>query len=246
MKTTLSTRASPWPARMDIAQSLTGLFLAVFMWIHMFFVSSILLGKDVFWMVARFFEGYFFFGRAFPQLVSLLVIGIFAIIVLHAALALRKFPANTKQYYNLWQHTRGMQHYDTTLWVIQVATGFAMFFLAPVHIYMMMTRPDLIGPYGSADRVWTERMWPLYLMLLFAVELHGIVGLYRLALKWGWFQAATPALTRTRLQTFKWMFTAFFLGLGLLSLAAYIKIGIEHAPRAGEVYTPAWVVEAKP
>ena len=35
-------RKSRWPARMDLAQSLTGLFLGLFMWGHMFFVSSIL------------------------------------------------------------------------------------------------------------------------------------------------------------------------------------------------------------
>ena len=30
---------SRWPARMDLAQSLTGLVLGLFMWGHMFFVS---------------------------------------------------------------------------------------------------------------------------------------------------------------------------------------------------------------
>jgi fumarate reductase subunit C len=32
--------------------------------------------------------------------------------------------------------------------------------------------------------------------------------------------------------------------LGLATLAAYIKIGVEHAARAGETYTPAWVQPA--
>jgi fumarate reductase subunit C len=32
----------------------------------------------------------------------------------------------------------------------------------------------------------------------------------------------------------------FFLALGLATLAAYIKIGIEHAPNAGVPYTPVW------
>ena len=51
----------------------------------------------------------------------------------------------------------------------------------------MLTRPERIGPFESADRVWSEHYWPLYLVLLFAVELHGGIGLYRLAVKWGWF-----------------------------------------------------------
>lgn len=241
MHSQTQTTRSAWPARLDLLQSLSGLFLALFMWVHMLFVSSILLGKDVMWSVARMFEGYYFLGKAYPQLVSLFVALVFGMIVLHALLALRKFPADWRQYSRFWRHMRGMHHADTTLWLVQVVTGFAMFFLASVHLYLMLTRPDLIGPYGSSDRVWSGRMWPLYLILLFMVEIHGVVGLYRLALKWGWFEAATPELTRARLKKVKWIITVFFLALGLATLAAYIKIGIEHAGRAGELYTPAWV-----
>ena len=56
-------RKSRWPARLDWMQSVSGLVLALFMWGHMFFVSSILLGKDAMWTVAKAFEGYFVFGR---------------------------------------------------------------------------------------------------------------------------------------------------------------------------------------
>ena len=83
-----------------------------------------------------------------------------------------------------------MKHEDTTLWWWQVVTGFAMFFLASIHLHVMLTRPERIGPFESADRVWSEHYWPLYLVLLFAVELHGGIGLYRLAVKWGWFAGA--------------------------------------------------------
>ncbi|MES9933801.1 MAG: fumarate reductase cytochrome b subunit [Candidatus Sedimenticola sp. PURPLELP] len=241
METRKSRTSSPWPARLDLLQSMSGLFLALFMWLHMFFVSSILLGKDAMWTVARFFEGYFFFGRNLPLLVSGFVALIFSLILLHALLALRKFPSNWQQYSRFWTHMRGMKHGDTTLWLVQVATGFIMFFLASVHLYLMLTRPELIGPYASADRVWSGRMWPLYLLLLFAVELHGVVGLYRLAIKWGWFDSGDPMRTRQRLKRAKIMMSVFFIVLGLFTLAAYIKIGIEHENHAGERYTPAWV-----
>ena len=33
--------------------------------------------------------------------------------------------------------------------------------------------------------------------------------------------------------------TVFFLALGIATLAAYVKIGVEHADRAGERYVPA-------
>ena len=62
--------ASRWPARLDLMQSASGLLLGLFMWVHMFFVSSILLGKDAMWAVARFFEGYYVFGKPMPWLPS--------------------------------------------------------------------------------------------------------------------------------------------------------------------------------
>jgi len=216
------------------------------MWGHMFFVASILLGKDAMWRVTRFFEGYFFFGERLPWIVSLVVATVFALFVLHAALALRKFPASYRQYRTYRDHMAAMKHEDTSLWYWQVVTGFALFFMASVHLYIMLTRPERIGPYESADRVWSDLMWPLYLVMLFAVEFHAGIGLYRLALKWGWFEGSDPARTRRRLRALKWAITAFFLLLGLATLAAYVKIGIGHAPFYGQPYEPSWVTARAP
>ncbi len=237
---------SRWPARMDLAQSLSGLVLGLFMWGHMFFVSSILVSKDFMWTVTKAFEGYFIFGRPYPVLVSFVVGGIVAVFVLHAFLALRKFPANYRQYRTFTSHRALLKHEDTTLWWVQVVTGFALFFLAAPHLFQMLMHPGAIGPYGSADRVWSASWWPLYLVLLLAVELHGGIGLYRLAVKWGWLQGADAEAGRKRLKTAKWALTAFFLVLGLLTLAAYMKIGYEHRDRVGERYTPAWVQPQEP
>ena len=239
-------RKSRWPARLDWLQSASGLLLALFMWGHMFFVSSILLGKDAMWTVTRFFEGYFIFGRSYPWIVSIVVAAVVALLVVHAMLAVRKFPISYGQYRSFRTHANAMKHADTTLWWWQVLTGFAMFFLVTIHLHAMLTRPDRIGPFESADRVWSEHYWPLYLVLLFAVELHGGIGLYRLALKWGWFAGSRPDVARRRLKALKWGLTVFFLVLGLATLAAYVRIGIEHAPRAGERYVPTWATPAPP
>jgi fumarate reductase subunit C len=233
-----------WPARLDLLQSGTGLALGLFMWGHMFFVATILLGNKAMWTVARFFEGYFFFGRSLYWLVSIIVATVFALFITHAALALRKFPASYRQYRTYREHMADMKHEDTTLWYWQVVSGFALFFMASVHLYIMMTRPERIGPFGSADRVWSDLMWPLYLVMLFAVEFHGGIGLYRLALKWGWFEGGDPLETRRKLRRFKWAITAFFLVLGVATLAAYMKIGIEHAPMYGQPYEPASIAGA--
>jgi fumarate reductase subunit C len=238
-------RKSSWPARLDLGQSVSGLVLVLFLWGHMFFVSSILFGKDAMWTITKFFEGYYFFGVSYPWIVSIVVALVIALFVAHALLAMRKFPINYRQFAAFRSQMRSMRHEDTTLWFWQAMTGFAMFFLAPAHLYMMLTRPDRIGPFESADRVWSEHWWPLYILLLLAVELHGGIGLYRLAVKWGWFTGGDANTTRRRLKRLKWAITAFFLVLGLATLAAYMRIGIEHESHYGERYVPTHLRNAR-
>jgi succinate dehydrogenase subunit C len=234
-------RKSHWPARMDVAQSASGLLLGLFMWGHMAFVSTILISNDAMWRVTKAFEGYYFFGRAFPQIVSVIVAIVSLLFMAHAFLALRKFPADYRQYRAFIGHKNLMRHPDTSLWWLQVVTGFLLFFLGPPHLYQMLMKPEGIGPYGSADRVWSGMWWPLYLVLLFCVELHGGVGLYRLVVKWGWLEGEDANRTRRLLTRLKWGITVFFLALGLLTLAAYMKIGYHHRDRVGEEYVPTWV-----
>ena len=232
-------RASRWPAKLDVMESATGLVLVLFMWGHMFFVSSILVSEKAMWTITKFFEGYFFFGVSYPWIVSIVVAFVIALIVMHSILAVRKFPINYFQFKTIRGHVRMMRHEDTTLWFWQVFTGFALFFLASVHLYIMLTRPDRIGPFESADRVWSDHFWPLYILLLLAVELHGGIGLYRIAVKWGWLAGPDANVTRRRLKRLKWAITVFFLALGFATLAAYIKIGIAHQGHYGERYVPA-------
>ncbi len=100
----------------------------------------------------------------------MIVAFVFIIFIAHAGLAMRKFPIDYKQYKTFRTHMGAMGHEDTSLWFIQAYTGFAMFFLGSVHLYIMLTHPDQIGPYASADRVFSDWMWPLYILLLLAVD----------------------------------------------------------------------------
>mgnify|MGYP001556077719 CR=1 FL=1 len=226
------------PAWLDFLQSTTGLLLALFMWGHMAFVSSILISKDAMYAVTRFFEGEYFFGKPYPAIVTFIVSLIFLIFIAHAALAMRKFPSSYQQYRVFLAHRERLQHSDTSLWLIQAVTGFAMFFLGTAHLYTMMTHSADIGPFASADRVWSGGSWMLDLPLLLAVEFHGGIGLYRLAVKWGWFDGSNPRRNRIRLKRFMWGMIGFLLVLGMMSLAAYIKIGQAHAGKVGEHYIP--------
>ena len=49
------------------------------------------------WTITKFFEGYFFFGRSYPGIVSCVVAAVIVLFVGHAFLALRKFPINYRQ-----------------------------------------------------------------------------------------------------------------------------------------------------
>ena len=237
MKSTVeSTKVrSPAPARLDLAQSLTGLALALFMWTHLVLVSSILLGKDAMWFVTRLMEARFLTagGTGYPVIVTIIGIVVFALFIVHAGIALRKFPASWKQYRVLRDQMGMMKHTDTNLWFIQFVTGFVLFFLASVHIYVMTTHPGQIGPYASSDRFVSEVMWPLYLLLLLAVELHATIGMYRLAGKWGVFDGKDPRATRRRPKKLKNGRTAFFLVIGLLTCPVSAQTRVARRVGAG-------------
>ena len=235
----VSTQKSRMPARLDLTQSLSGLALAIFMWTHLILVSSILVSKDAMLFVTHMMEGSFLRPDqpgGYPAIPAAIALGVFALFILHAGLAMRKFPANWQQNTTFWSHMKMMRHSDTSQWYLQFVTGFVMFFLGSVHIYIMFSQADKIGPYASADRVVTGLLWPLYLVLLFCVELHAAVGVYRLAIKWGVFDTGDPLITRKRLKQIKNGMSVFFIVLGLASLAAYMQIGIEHRDHAGERY----------
>ncbi len=226
------------PARLDFAQSGTGLILGLFMWVHMLLVGSIILGKGTFNFVAKTMELAFLSetGHGFPIAVFFAVLTIFTLFIVHALLGVRKFPISWKQHRILRDQMQMMNHTDTNLWYIQVVTGFLMFFLGSVHLYIMLTNPGSIDPYMSADRIVSGNMWPLYLILLVCVELHGTIGLYRLCMKWGWFAGKDAKKSRQNLKKMKNRATIFFMTVGILALLVFIVIGIGHRDRVGERY----------
>ena len=240
---TVERKKSRIPAKLDYLQSATGLILGLFMWGHMLLVSSILISKDFMYSITKLLEASFIFEGGSPVIVALVAIVVFIIFIVHAALGMRKLPGSFKQYQVMKAHANHMNHEDTKLWFTQAFTGFAMFFLASIHLYTIMSQADAIGPYASADRIISGWMWPLYILLLLAVEFHGTIGLYRLSVKWGWFDGKDPKATRVKLKKLKKILTYFFLILGFLTLAAYMKIGIVHKDNAGERYVPSYQME---
>ncbi len=231
-------KSSRLPARLDLAQSGTGLILGLFMWVHMLLVGSIILGKDAFDFVAKTMELAFLSdnGHGYPIAVFFAVSGVFTLFIIHALLGMRKFPISWRQHRIIRDQMQMMKHPDTNLWYIQVVTGFIMFFAGSVHLYTMLVNPGSIDPFLSADRVVSGNYWFLYLVLLICVELHAGIGLYRLCMKWGWFGGKDARKSRKKLKTLKNRLMIFFFGIGFLALFMFIVIGWNHRHNAGERY----------
>jgi len=233
-----SGKKSRIPARLDLLQSITGLVLALFIVFHLLFESSILFGKNSMFALTKFFEGNFVVEGDTGAFIVVLAIFISIVLVLHAFLAMRKFPKSYREYLRYRAHALMLKHNDTDLWFIQITTGFMLFFLASIHLYIIMTQPLNIGPFASSDRIYSDNMWILYLILLVSVVLHTIAGLYRLAMKWGVFDGNNPRKNRVIIRTIAKVAVVFYLIIGLFSLGAYMKIGFEHQKNYGKRYTP--------
>jgi len=216
------------PARLDFLQSLTGLILALFITGHIMFEASILISNEMMYKVTIMFEGYYFFGEKYPGIISFLAAAISVIFVIHAGIAMKKIPSSYRNYRVIRNHLKGMKHEDSSLWMIQVVTGFMMFFMGSIHLYIMMSQPENIGPYASSYRIVEEFMGPLYFMLLISVVSHAFIGLYRLALKWGFMEGKNTKVSRARFKFLMKTMIAIYIIVGLSSLAKYTYIGLTH------------------
>ena len=216
------------PARLDFIQSVTGLILGLFIMGHILLESSILISNEMMYRVTIMFEGYYFFGETYPGIISFLAGAISFIFILHAAIAVRKFPNNYKQHRVMKEHVLRMKHEDTSLWIIQISTGFFMFFIGSVHLYTMIAEPSNIGPYASSHKIVYEHLGPLYFLLLLSVISHAFIGLYRLAMKWGFMEGTNTKVSRRRFKILMKSMIAIYIIVGIFSLAKYAYIGYTH------------------
>lgn len=221
----------------ELISGLSGLALTVFMWGHMFFVGSILLGTRGFDWIAE--------GMEIVYIAQPTVIAIFILFLVHAVLASRKIPARLRERRRFFAMARDLKlsprqwrasgatalppHIESWLWIWQVRTGMVMLVFGSFHLVLMML--DIFTPlFGerigieaitSMQRTAGGLVW-MYAPLLICVEFHAGVGLYRLAVKWG----VGARLSRKTLHLFERFLFWFFLGLGaliLLVLAGWVS-----------------------
>ena len=105
------------------------------MWAHMLLVSSILISKRFYVHSYKIIKRLHFEGGN-PLLVSLVAIVIFVVFIA-CSTWYEKITRNFKQFQVIRAHARNMGHDDTKLWFTQAFTGFAMFFLGSVHLYVI-------------------------------------------------------------------------------------------------------------
>ena len=242
--------------RHEIISGGSGLLLALFMWGHVVLVGSILTGERGFDWVATLLEDYYIAQPA--------ILAVFALFLVHAVYAARKIPAQLEERRRIQALAKGLRnsgrehvptrtehspfrpHVESMLWIWQVRTGFIILVLGSFHLVLIgidISTPLFGNITGLESISSTARvaagLWIPYAVLLLCVEFHASVGLYRLAIKWGWPRAGDAAVNRRLLKRASWVLMAVFLLVGLLSLGTYMKIGSEHSDRAGERYHPS-------
>jgi fumarate reductase subunit C len=227
--------------KLDAISTGTGVFLALFMWGHMFFVSSILTGERGFNWISDLFEHYWL---AQPTLVVVTIV-----FFVHFVTASRKIPAKLAERKRVkklgddissseWNISKGDRkelekvrpHKETSLWIWQVRSGMIILALGSVHLFVVIA--DVVqrtfnigGGLGINAAETMERvqggMWILYAILLYAVEVHAGIGLYRVTVKWG-LGAKIPVIgtriTRRMAQKMERIVLWFFLIIGFLTL----------------------------
>jgi fumarate reductase subunit C len=202
------TGAWPVAGTLELATSVSGAALAAFMLMHMSLLSTVLVGSQVMDDLASFLERYFLvqIGAA-----PLILLGI-----AHVFLAARKVPTTFQQQRILVRQMRQLGHLDTWTWAFQVVSGAALLILVSIHLWVMLT--DLpIEAAKSGAHVSGIYLW-LDIPFVLLVQGHILVGLYRIAVKWGllsrgWAYGALLAYTAVAL-ALEFTIMATFFGLG--------------------------------
>lgn len=179
-------RQSSKTALYDVAQSVSGLILGIFLFCHMAFTGSVNFGKDLFANLISTSGGAFMGGEEHLWMHVVFVGFIFLCVVVHMFCAIRRFPTSYKKLNDIRAHVRLVHHEDTTLWMVQLVTAFLLFLLVFPHLMSMLTNPSGFDP--NLIGVHTYHNGLLYTFIFLVVtELHGMIGLYRLAVKWDVF-----------------------------------------------------------
>lgn len=186
----------------DLIELFTGITLVIFLWMHTVFVSTILLGNEVFNALSEGLDRYYLSYIGIPFIII--------IFITHILTAGRRIPTRYQEQKIILRHARMINGTDTWIWIFQVITGMAILALTSIHLWVIITGWP-IEAETSIDRL--NAFWWFYLVLLLLSQYHAGFGIYRQFVKWGWLPRK-PVLV-----------VAVSLALGLTVLGVSLHLG---------------------
>lgn len=186
----------------DLIELFTGITLVIFLWMHTFFVSTILLGHEVFNALSEGLDRYYLPYVGIPFIIIIL----FA----HILTAGRRIPTRYQEQKIILRHARMIKSTDTWIWIFQIITGIAILVLTSIHLWVIITG----WPIEAETSLYRLNyfFW-FYLVLLLLSQSHAGFGVYRQFVKWGWLPRK-PVLV-----------VAITLALGLIILGFSLHLG---------------------
>lgn len=193
--------------RMEAAQALSGVLLALFTLIHLLLVSTVLISPHLMDGLGRLLEALWLAQIGGPCILLLMIV--------HFVLAARKMPFQVGALPVFWSHSKEMRHSETGLWLVQVATALVVLVLGSIHVYTALAGLPITAASSAARE---QGGWaPFYVVLLLCVGIHMGIGLFRVGAKYGYVTAADRALWLRR----AWYLIAGYVGLGLLTMVRF-------------------------
>lgn len=198
---------STLPGRSDVAQSLSGVILALFTLMHLMLVSSVLLSPAIMDALGWILEETYL-AQIFGPL-------LFVLMIFHFILAARKMPFSAGGLSIYVQHAKEMRHQGTWEWLIQVVTAIVVLVFASIHMYEVLTTLPITAVKSAVREQggWT----PLYVVLLVSVGIHLGLGLFRVAIKYGYVTQANRAVWQRR----TYMLIGTYIVLGCITMLRF-------------------------
>lgn len=163
-------------SRLDFWQALSGAALALFIYMHHIFVGSAVLSITLYNFIAGLMEDFYIAHITAPVVVLL--------IVFHAWIAARKMPFRCGELGIFVRHSRALRDLDTWLWLVQVVTAVVIIVGMFFHVYTLITNLPITAEV-SAKRM--HNGWSFfYAVFMPCIVLHTSLGVYRLAVKFGY------------------------------------------------------------
>jgi len=210
----------------DLAQSISGVILIGFLWMHMLFVATIVVSPELFDALSEGLDKYYLAQFGIPATIL--------VIIIHIFLAGRRAPLRLRDLRITYRMASLMKHYDTWVWVGQVITALGVGIMASMHLWTILTHWPLraatsaarVASNGPADITWGGFTFPyfivFYVIFLIFGEYHGGFGLYRILVKWGWWERHTMGWVLKGI-------TVIIVVLGLTALYTFTKIAANPA-----------------